>query len=127
MAKAKKTESGAGKKKAAKSAPPKPAGTPLIDTDLAARNAAQIIGNRAKLGLAVQPPADNSAAAPESASFKQFKQNATSPGAKGIADLLPHPEGARKPTMPFTGRDQRGHAQTQSGFNKTGVPRRTNG
>src|SRR5690606_15595809 len=70
MAKAKKATSSAPKKTSKKSgAPAQPAGTPLIDTSLAAEQAAQLLAAKVEA-----PPAAAAAPKPESSLFKKLKE-----------------------------------------------------
>ena len=120
-------------KSAAKSAQPtkpqpRPAApaVPLIDTNLAALAAANRVVHRNLLGEG----AGDASAAPgapkaESASFKQLKQGFSKPAA--LNNLFGAGGIEKKSNAPFTGNNSKFHTQTQGGFNKTGVPRRTGG
>jgi hypothetical protein len=137
MAKAKKTETTAAADKkpaakaaqpkvAAKKAPAKPAsagaaGMPQIDTNLAAQNAAQMLVNRpaASAGPAGDKPKQ------ETSAFKNMKDQLAKK-TTGMGHLFGPASDNKKGGNHFTNQ-QKGHNQTQGGFNKTGVPRRTNG
>ena len=135
MAKAKKSESESAAKSAEASRgkavrkPParkaaKPtarAGTPLIDTSLAAQAAAKMVAHRNRLN---SPPGEKR----ESSAFKQLKQNLTNPIPHGPGGLLQNPPPQRKGNLPLGGRNQVGHNQTFGpDVTRTGVPRRTGG
>jgi hypothetical protein len=102
-------------------APATTAGLPQVDTQFAAQSAAKMLLNRAVAGDAPTP-----AAGKESASFKNFKDQIAKPKSASLNHLLGPTVDAKKSTNHFPNQ-QRGHNQTQGGFNKTGVPRRTNG
>ncbi|HEY7115016.1 MAG TPA: hypothetical protein VH475_00430 [Tepidisphaeraceae bacterium] len=126
------------KKPAAK--PMQPTGTPLIDTNLVAQNAAAMLLNRDVLESATPPAAPAAAAQPaqpqqagaapakESAAFKNLKDQLAKPKPAALSSLF-GPTGQQKKTggNPFDLHQQKGHAQTFGGINKAGVPRRTNG
>jgi hypothetical protein len=130
MAKAKKSESaaaGGAKKKSAKTE--QPAGTPLVDTNLAAQAAAKRVV--AGLGPTLTGPALTGAALPvrESAAFKHLKDSLSKP-ASGLAGMLDKTAGPsqKQSNTPFHGGKQLGRNQTfGADVNRTGVPRRTGG
>jgi len=107
-------------------AKPAPSAAPLIDTKLAALAAANRVVHRNLLGEGAGDPTPASGAPkPESASFKQLKQGFTKPAA--LNNLFGAGGIEKKSNTPFTGGGSKYHNQTQGGFNKTGVPRRTAG
>lgn len=105
-------------------APAQPAGVPLIDTNLAAQSAAKMLLNRAVAG-----DAPTAAAQPgkESSTFKNLKDQLAKPKPAGLSHILGPTVDAKKSASNFLNQQRGGHNQTQGGFNKTGVPRRTNG
>jgi DnaK suppressor protein len=115
----------AGKKAPAVKAtsPAQPAGVPMIDTNFAAQSAAKALLNRAISGGGAAQAAQGGK---ESASFKNFKDQIAKPKSASLSNLLGPAVDAKKSASTFLDQ-QRGHNQTQGGFNKTGVPRRTNG
>ena len=109
-------------KAAKKSAPPAMAGsTPLIDTNLAAQNAAAMLLNRGSATAGVPQ------AGKESSAFKSLKDQIARPKPTGLSNLFGPGSGSQKPAGHFNAHQQKGHNQTFGGGNKTGVPRRTNG
>jgi hypothetical protein len=115
-----------------KFAPP-PQGTPslgavVIDTSLVAQTAAAMLLNRDK----ATPAADEQPAAPakpHSSTIKNIKEQLAKPKPAALSHLLGGAGGPKKSGgggFNFLNR-QKGHNQTYGGFNKTGVPRRTNG
>lgn len=135
MAKAKKTEStpdtapkATPKKAVAKKAAPKPAApnaSPLIDTNLAAQNAARMLTARAS-GSAPSSQEGKK----ETSTFKQMKESFAKPHAASMNSLLNNTvsPGAKKSAQPFAGGKQVGHNQTfGADVTRTGVPRRTGG
>ncbi|QOV92281.1 hypothetical protein [Humisphaera borealis] len=137
--------------KAAKAAAPAqkpaaPAGSkpafPGIDTNLAARAAANLVANRDLLGglnltptaSAGQPKPAGDAAKPEakveSTSFKNLKQNLAQPTA-GLNKMLGFSSNTKKGGLPFAGGGPGAKGQSSGGGagggNKLGVPRRTSG
>lgn len=104
--------------------PAKPAApaAPLIDTSLAARAAASFVGNRSLLGDVGKTAAPKA----ESAAFKQLKQGANRPAAN-LGALFGVGGDDKKSNRHFGAGGPNFRTQTQSGFNKTGVPRRTGG
>jgi hypothetical protein len=123
MAKAKKATSSAPKKTSKKSgAPAQPAGTPLIDTSLAAQQAAQLLAAKVEA-----PPAAAAAPKPESSLFKKLKEGLNKPHLSG-GSILGTNAANRKPG-PLSGfTKQVGHNQTfGADINRAGVPRRTGG
>jgi hypothetical protein len=110
-----------------KGAPGTPAvGMPLIDTNLAAQNAASMLLNRSTLEHA-EAAAESAEPAKESAAFKNLKDQLAKPKPTGLAGLFGPSGGAKKDGGHFNVQQQKGHNQTFGGMNKTGVPRRTNG
>jgi len=142
MAKAKKSEKSEDKaekaapKAAAKKAAPakkkstasaSPAGTPLVDTNLAAQTAARMLaaGAHAKQPQSSQQPQQKN----ESALFKQMKAGLNKPASSAMGGLLDKSGGPlqKKPNQPFGGK-QVGHNQTfGADVTRSGVPRRTSG
>jgi hypothetical protein len=145
MAKVKKQESTEKKEPAAKkkassapsaskkaSKPVAPAGTPMVDTTLAAQAAASMISNRAALGEAQAPSTGGGAEAqpkaPESSAFKAMKESLNKPSGQFSNSLLGNANNKKKSNMPFGGGKQVGHNQTfGADVNRAGVPRRTPG
>jgi hypothetical protein len=134
MAKAKKTEStgaakdsaspAAPKKKAAKSKAPTAApATPLIDTGLAAENAAKMVFAKVAAPATTQPSlcgAAGAGSAPkETAAFKNLKANLNKPASSTMSNFLDKTAGGGKQV----GRNQTFGADV----NRAGVPRRTGG
>jgi hypothetical protein len=116
----------AAKKKVVKAKSGEPAGTPLVDTNLAAEAAAK----RVAAGFG---PARGTTSIPlnQSASFKQMKETLSKPAAAGLAGILDKtagPASQRQSNTPFHGGKQTGRNQTfGADVNRTGVPRRTGG
>jgi hypothetical protein len=115
-------------KPAAKKAPAKKAAAPVaqsgvrqIDTNLAAQSAAAMLRNREMLGGASQQ-----AGKTETSTFKNLKEQIAKPKSAALANIM-GTGGEQKKGVSHFMNQQRGHNQTQGGFNKTGVPRRTNG
>jgi hypothetical protein len=130
MAKAKKSEAApaaGAKKKTAKTKDSAAAGTPLVDTNLAAEAAAK----RVVAGLApasTVPLGGSSLPMKESAAFKHLKDSLNKPS--GLAGMLDKTAGPsqKHSTTPFHGGKQLGRNQTfGADVNRTGVPRRTGG
>jgi hypothetical protein len=119
---AKKAEPSAGAKK------PSPPMTPsLIDTNLAAQSAAQMLVagvNLRTLKGNTNPSANKPA---ESSMFKQLKAGANKPHSTTMSNLLDKTHGPGTPkNQPFS--KQVGHNQVNpADVNRTGVPRRTSG
>ncbi len=63
----------------------------------------------------------------ESASFKNLKDQLAKPKPASLSHILGPTVDAKKSAGHFLNQQRGGHQQTQGGFNKTGVPRRTNG
>jgi hypothetical protein len=145
MAKAKKSEPtetksskpAAAEKKPAAKAPAKKApaakgggnavtGMPQIDTNFAAQSAAKMLLNRAVSGESGGTPAAGQAPKQETSTFRNLKDQLAKPKSAGLNQIL-GPSGEQKKSTSHFLNQQRGHNQTQGGFNKTGVPRRTNG
>jgi hypothetical protein len=105
--------------------PPTPptGGAPLVDTTLAAQNAARTLAARAKLGSAAATP---ESAEKESGSFKQLKESLNKPAAHVVNNTIGGILGGHKSSLPNTGFGQTFHNQVQGGP-KFNVPRRTNG
>jgi hypothetical protein len=136
MAKAKKSESApnpAAKKAPAKKVAAKksaaPTSQPMVDTTLAAQNAAKHLA----AGLPRKAAASSGGSSPaknESAMFKNLKQNISKPhltGLDGILDKSSHTDSKRS-NLPFGGGKQVGHNQTfGADVTRSGVPRRTPG
>lgn len=149
MAKAKKSEetkketkaaapaADAAKKKAPaaaakKAAPAKKATTqatstshPMIDTNLAASNAARLLVG----GFKSAGNASANAPKQESAMFKSLKAGINKPSGSAMSNLLDKSHGPTDPTKSHGGfNKQVGHNQTYGAdVNRTGVPRRTPG
>ena len=125
MAKAKKSESKASapKKKSAAKKPQQASGPPIIDTALAASNAAMMIGNKgAGSGAGNAPPRK------ESAAFKQLKEGLARPHSQVVGNLLDSTAGQKKSNLPFGGMKQVGRNQTYGAdVTRSGVPRRNAG
>ena len=97
------------------------ASTPLIDTGLAAQNAAAMLVNR-PAGPAAAPQAGK-----ESSAFKNLKDQLAKPKPSGLSNLFGPTGDQKKAAGHFNLHQQKGHNQTFGGMNKAGVPRRTNG
>ena len=114
-------------KKPARKAPEakKPAassGTPLIDTGLAAQNAARLVAHRDELKNVRTEGAE------ESSAFKQLKESINKPASQGPASFLQNSGSKKKSNSPFGGLNQVGRNQTfGADVNRSGVPRRTGG
>lgn len=131
MAKAKKSEGRkaetpkkAPAKKSAKSKPSAALDAPLIDTSLAAENAAKML----MAGLSKpQPAAGGTGAKQESAMFKQLKAGLKKPAATTMSNLLGKQHGPEL-TKSHANMKQVGHNQTfGADVTRSGVPRRTPG
>ena len=141
MAKAKKSESketDAPKKPAGRKAPAKkssaPTGQPLVDTSLAAQNAAKHLAaglpHKAAASGGGSGGAGASGAKTESSMFKNLKQGLAKPHLAGLDNLLDKsaPAETKRSNLPFGGGKQVGHNQTfGADVNRAGVPRRTPG
>jgi hypothetical protein len=128
MAKAKKSESEsspAPKKAPAKKAPAKKpvgGGSPLIDTSLAAENAARML-----VAGRNRPAGNSNAPMQESAMFKQLKAGLNKPHATAMSNLLDKSHGP-EPARNHPSMKQVGHDQTYGAdVTRSGVPRRTPG
>jgi hypothetical protein len=112
------------KKAAAKKPAPVAAqtGMPQIDTNLAAQSAATMLRNRGALSGA----SASQGAKTETSTFKNLKDQIANPKSAALSNIMGTPGEQKKGGSHFMNQ-QRGHNQTQGGFNKTGVPRRTNG
>ena len=126
-------EKSAGKAAPARKAAPKKAAVtaaatstsmPLIDTDLAAQNAAAMLLNRPASEGA---PSGTGDSAKESATFKNLKDQLANPKPASLSNLFGPSGDQKKSGGHFNLNQQKGHNQTFGGMNKTGVPRRTNG
>ena len=114
------------KKKSTASAAPQ--GTPLVDTNLAAQNAARMLAAGAHAKQSQQQSARPQQKS-ESSLFKQMKAGLNKPAAGAMGGLLDKSGGPlqKKPNQPFGGK-QVGHNQTfGADATRTGVPRRTPG
>ena len=135
MAKAKKSETSAkspAKKAPAKKAPArKQAGDgesqPMVDTTLAAQNAAKLLAARIPHKAAGNA---GGGAAPQSAMFKNMKEGLSKPHLTGLDGILDNsaPTDTKRSNLPFGGGKQVGHNQTfGADVTRSGVPRRTPG
>lgn len=97
-------------------------GMPMIDTNLAAQNAAAMLINRPVLENAGDAPAQK-----ESSTFKNLKEQLAHPKPTGLGNLFGPSGDSKKSGGHFSAHQEKGHNQTFGGLNKTGVPRRTNG
>src|SRR5262245_50818509 len=131
MAKAKKSEKSekpakkAPAKKVAAKKPPPMAGGMMVDTGLAAQNAARLLA--AGLSLKSSAPAKSSN---ESSVFKNLKENLAKPHLSGLDSILDKsaPADTKRSNLPFGGGKQVAHNQTTGAdATRTGVPRRTPG
>jgi hypothetical protein len=132
MAKAKKSES-APKKAPAKKAVAKksaaPTSQPMVDTTLAAQNAAKLLAAGLPHKAATSGGAPSSSKN-ESALFKNLKQNISKPHLTGLDNILDKSSGGdgKRSNLPFGGGKQVGHNQTfGADVTRSGVPRRTPG
>ena len=142
MAKAKKSESS--KKPAAKKAPEKkaaakkpattkksagPTSQPLVDTTLAAQNAAKHLAAGLPHKAAASGGASSSGTRSESSMFKNLKQGLAKPHLTGLDNLLDKsaPTDSKRSNLPFGGGKQVGHNQTFGSGSSRSVPRRTSG
>jgi len=98
-------------------------GMPMIDTNLAAQNAAAMLLNRPVLENA----GDATAVQKESSTFKNLKEQLAHPKPTGLGNLFGPAGDQKKSGGHFSTHQDKGHNQTFGGLNKTGVPRRTNG
>jgi hypothetical protein len=118
----KKSPAAKAKKPAAKKGnAPAATGVRQIDTNLAAQSAASMLRNRDMLSDAPQQ-----AGKAETSTFKNLKEQIAKPKSAALANIM-GTHGEQKKGASHFMNQQRGHNQTQGGFNKTGVPRRTNG
>jgi len=103
--------------------------TPMIDTNLAASNAAAMILNRAVTGGGGTPQTGaNQPAKKESASFKNLKDSLNKPAAGGLGGNFGGIGAQKKSGQNFGGGKQVGRNQTfGADVNRAGVPRRTGG
>lgn len=117
----------ASKKPAAKKAIAKAAAapsSPLVDTSLAAQNAAKLVAQRGALGDA----REGEQRQPESSAFKQLKENLNKPHSQAPASFLQKTAPHKKMNLPFGSLNQVGKGQTfGADVNRSGVPRRTGG
>jgi hypothetical protein len=139
MAKAKKSETKKAEVKAEKPAPAAKAkkapaakkhaapaaGQPMIDTSLAAANAAKLLAGGFNKPASSTNPSGNKT---ESAMFKNLKAGLNKPSSAAMSNLLDKSHGP-EPTKSHTGfNKQVGHNQTYGAdVNRSGVPRRTPG
>jgi hypothetical protein len=106
---------------------------PLFDTNLVAQNAAaMVLHHDIAEGVAEAQQAEQNqtggAAKHESSTFKQLKEQLAHPKPAALSHLLGTNGGQKKSGGgPGFLNQQKGHNQTFGGFNKAGVPRRTNG
>lgn len=107
------------KKKA--EAPAAAAGTPMVDTGLAAQAAARMLAAKAKLG-----GAEVAAGNKETSTFKQLKESLNKPASSLAANVLGNTFGPQKSNLPTHTQGQVYHNQTQ-GSSRVNVPRRTAG
>lgn len=134
--KAPKAADAASKPAEAKKAPPKKStaklakaattatSAPLIDTSLAAQNAAKLVAQRDTLGDA----REGEQRQPESSAFKQLKENLNKPHSQAPASFLQKTAPHKKMNLPFGSLNQVGKGQTfGADVNRSGVPRRTGG
>jgi hypothetical protein len=99
---------------------------PQIDTQFAAQSAAKMVLHRAASGAADAPAPASGNPGKESAAFKNFKEGIAKPRSASMSNIMGPTVGSKKSSGYFADQ-QKGHNQTAGGFNKTGVPRRTNG
>jgi hypothetical protein len=137
MAKANKSE--ATKKPAAKKAPARKApakksasatSEPLVDTSLAAQNAAKLLAAGLPHKAATTGGGAPSGTKSESSMFKNLKQGLAKPHLTGLDSVLNKsaPTDSKRSNLPFGGGKQVGHNQTfGADVNRAGVPRRTPG
>jgi len=98
--------------------------SPLIDTSLAAQNAAKLVAQRDALG----EPREGEQRQPESSAFKQLKENLNKPHSQAPASFLQKTAPHKKMNLPFGSLNQVGKGQTfGADVNRSGVPRRTGG
>jgi hypothetical protein len=96
---------------------------PMIDTSLAAQNAARFLAAGFKSGAA----GNSTAAQPESAMFKNLKAGVNKPASSGMSSLLDKSHGP-EPVKSHPQNKQIGRNQTfGADVNRSGVPRRTPG
>src|SRR5439155_3599713 len=103
--------------------PASAAGSPLIDTNLAAQSAARMLLNRA-----TNMPINTMPQKKESSTFKQMKDSIAKPHLASMDSMLNSTAtpGAQ-PHLPHQ-TNQKGHSQTYNAdVTRTGVPRRTPG
>ncbi len=123
-----KSTAGGGARKAATGAATGAPQTPQIDTNLAASNAAAMIGNRAVTGGGNTQGNANQPAKKESASFKNLKDSLSKPASQGLGGSFGNIGAQKKSGQNFGGGKQVGRNQTfGADVNRTGVPRRTGG
>jgi hypothetical protein len=109
----------------AKQANTAPSATPLIDTSLAAQNAARMLA----AGVSGKPttPLAKAPLRQESSLFKQLKSGLNKPSSTAMNNLLDKTHGPSPHKTPAF-QKQVGHNQTSGGdVTRSGVPRRTNG
>ncbi|HEX2970736.1 MAG TPA: hypothetical protein VHP11_00285 [Tepidisphaeraceae bacterium] len=108
-------------KKKAEAAAAAPAGTPMIDTGLAAMSAARMLAAKAKLGNAAATAGNK-----ETSTFKHLKESLNKPAASLASSALGSNLGPQKSNLPTGLQGQVVHNQTQGGV-RFNVPRRTAG
>jgi hypothetical protein len=109
-------------KKALKSAVTGAPGVPIINTSLAAQNAARLVANR---DVIEESKEGNQT---ESSSFRQLKESLNKPHSQAPAAFLQNTAPHKKLNLPFGGLNQVGKGQTfGADVNRAGVPRRTGG
>jgi hypothetical protein len=102
--------------------------TPMIDTNLAASNAAAMILNRAATGGGNAQGGAAQPAKKESASFKNLKDSLNKPAGGGLGGNFGGIGAQKKTGQNFGGGKQVGRNQTfGADVNRAGVPRRTGG
>lgn len=105
-----------------------PAGVPMVDTALAAANAAKMLLTKAKLHAASNPSPEQPQK--ESGSFKQLKESLNRPATHAVSAALGNAFGEHKSNLPTTHSAQQQVAHNQvvgGGANRVNVPRRTAG
>src|SRR4030095_16195728 len=107
-----------------KPAPAAAGSAPLIDTSLAAQNAARMLTAKARMGEAASGSSETEK---ESASFKQLKESVNRPSGQSAANVLWKALGPSKSDLPAHGGNQVAHNQTFGSSARVNVPRRTNG
>lgn len=123
---AKKSSAASKQPPAGKPVKPMPTGDPMIDTSLAAENAARMLA----AGFSRRERhAQDDDEKKEGSLIKQLKAELNKPAAHAVSSVLDKSAGAgqKRPNLPF-GRKQVGHNQTFGpDLTRSGVPRRTGG